>query len=439
MNAKKATLRGPERFVRDEEGGMLAYGLTALLGMLIFGGLAVDVGNAYAVRTHLAIAADSAAHAAIYTRELQSEDVAKQRALEVFEVALPPEQYGTILTVDDIEFGTWDEATRVFTPSPYSKQAVRVLAERSSQRNNSVGTFLLGLAGLDSWDVRRDSIFQTYMPTCLREGFVAEEIVDVQSNNAYTNGFCIHSNTHVEVNQSNYFAENTIVSMPDRSDLVLPESGFESNDGLAEALRDGAYRLRILDRLAEIMEGLDDPSSGYMPDYIVSSVPIELPSRNVSDADFTPGRIHTYTCSGPHKLKVANGSFLNEIVIDTNCPVELGQGTILDNAIIATSNTTVDSISAPAQVQIGRDDNCAPDGGAQLVTLGGISFPSQMRVYGGQMLAMDDIEFSAEANGIEGASFISGGTISGTSNMTMGFCGSGMEDNFEASYFRLTG
>ena len=35
------------------------------------------------------------------------------------------------------------------------------------------------------------------------------------------------------------------------------------------------------------------------------------------------------------------------------------------------------------------------------------------------MIAMDDISFAANANGIEGASFISGGNISGTSNMTI--------------------
>lgn len=425
-------------FVRDEEGGMMAYGLTALLSMMVVGGLAVDVGNAYAVRTHLSIAADAAAHAALYTRETNSAAVAKQRAIEVFESALPPQHYSTILTEDDIQFGNWDAAARVFTPDATSKYAVRVLAERSTARRNQVGTFLLGMVELDSWDVRRQSIFSTYVPTCLREGFVAEDIVDVQSNNVYTNGFCIHSNTHVEVNQNNFFADNTIVSMPDRSDIVLPESGFESNDGLERALRDGAYRLRILNRITDIKEGLDDPTT-YMPDYITSPAPIVLPSRNVTDADFTRGRIHTYTCNGAQKLKIGNGSVLNEVVIDTNCKVELGNGMILDDAIIATSNTDVDSISAPAQVQIGRNDHCAEGGGAQLVTFGGISFPSQMRVYGGQMLALDDIEFSAEANGIEGASFVSGGTISGTSNMTMGFCGSGMEDNFEALYFRLTG
>jgi hypothetical protein len=38
-------------------------------------------------------------------------------------------------------------------------------------------------------------------------------------------------------------------------------------------------------------------------------------------------------------------------------------------------------------------------------------------------IAKGDVSFAANANGIEGASIIAGGQISGTSNMTMGFCG----------------
>ena len=59
--------------------------------------------------------------------------------------------------------------------------------------------------------------------------------------------------------------------------------------------------------------------------------------------------------------------------------------------------------------------------------------------FGGQILALGDILFTANADGIEGASFVAGGNVEGTSNMTMGFCGNGMEDNFEAEYFRLAG
>ena len=136
-------------------------------------------------------------------------------------------------------------------------------------------------------------------------------------------------------------------------------------------------------------------------------------------------------------MKVAAGSMLENIVLATNCKVQFGQGVTLENSIIATTNTGDKSITAASGLQVGRNDNCATDGGAQMLTMGGMDFPADLKAYGGQLIAMKDINFAANANGIEGASFISGGRIDGTSNMTMGFCGNGMEDNFAALYFRM--
>ena len=54
------------------------------------------------------------------------------------------------------------------------------------------------------------------------------------------------------------------------------------------------------------------------------------------------------------------------------------------------------------------------------------------------MLAKGNINFSADGNGVQGASLVSGGRISGTSNMTMAHCdGRGMEQNFRMPYPRL--
>jgi len=105
--------------------------------------------------------------------------------------------------------------------------------------------------------------------------------------------------------------------------------------------------------------------------------------------------------------------------------------------VIATTNTSAKSINAPSTLQIGKNDSCAEGNGAQILTLGGVDLAADMRMYGGQIIAKGDVAFAANANGIEGASIIAGGTISGTSNMTMGFCGDGMEDSFRAEYFRL--
>ena len=68
--------------------------------------------------------------------------------------------------------------------------------------------------------------------------------------------------------------------------------------------------------------------------------------------------------------------------------------------------------------------------------MGGMQFASGLEIYGSQILAMGDVSFAAQADGIEGVSIVSNGKISGTSNMNMGFCGTGM-DVFTAEYFQL--
>ena len=426
-----------KEFSRDERGAITSLGLFIFMSMVVIGGLALDVANAMMARTQLQVAADAAAHAALYTRELKSSSEAKTVALALAEVNMPNAKFGSVLTAEDIKFGYWDEDAEAIELDSSANDAVYVDISRLESKSNSVGTYFLRMAGFDSWDIRRGAVFETYLPTCFREGFVAEDIVDVQSNNNYTNGFCIHSNTHVEVNSGNYFADNTVVSMPDKRDIVLPNSGFDSNEGLSDSLRDGSYQIRILNRLENIILSLSAGRQPYTPDYIWGTTMNILPSRNVESTDFEEHKIYGLNCTGGQTLQIAAGSILKNVVVATNCNVQFGQGVVLDNTIVATTNTSVRSMTSPAGLQIGRDDNCATGGGAQLLTMGGMDFPAALRVYGGQLIAMKSIEFAAEANGIEGASFISGETISGTSNMTMGFCGNGMEDNFAALYFRM--
>ncbi len=226
--------------------------------------------------------------------------------------------------------------------------------------------------------------------------------------------------------------------MPDKLSVVLRSSGFATNEGLPSALHDGSYLIRILSRMQDIMDDLYAGGAYYAPDYITSSGLITLASHNVGPGDIIAGLIHTISCtaSGQKVTFSARESYSNFVLI-TNCKVFFGQGVTLDNVIVATTHTGNSSLTSPSSLQLGRNDNGATDGGTQLLTMGSMKFPADLMVYGSQLIAMGDIAFSANANGIEGASFIAGGTISGTSNMTMGFCGNGMERNFEADYFRL--
>ena len=427
-------------FARAQDGAGTIFGLFLLLSSVSVAGLALDIANAYRVRTALQVAGDAAAHAALVAREFNNPSVAKATALEVANVHLPRAKYGDALIEDDIVFGHWDAETEKFEPDEYAFDAVMVSTARAQERHNSVGTYLLRFAGVDGLNIRGMTVFETYRPTCLEEGIVGEEEVVLQSGNLFTSGFCVHSNDHATLSSGNTFEERTIVSMPDRREIDLPASGMESNDGLPEALRDGSYFLRIVSRIDAIIAGVQDPTSSYYPDYIESAVAIPLGRNDKLDGDaFEEGRIHTIYCNSPEqKTSIHAGTELSKVVIWTNCEMKFGEGVILRDTVIVNESTSDKSFNTASGLQIGDDDHCASGGDAQLVTRGGVSIPAQLSMYGGQILAVGDISFEAEADGIEGASIVSGGRVEGSSGATMGFCGGkGMEHNFEAEYFRL--
>lgn len=424
------------RIRKDDKGGMTAFGVLMTIVMVGIGGIALDVANLYQARTQLQVAADLVAHAALYNRDSKTAEVAKATAIQTVYAGMPASRYGEVLTAEDIIFGTYDHATDTFTPDPLSKSAVLVTTARLMENRNAVSTYLWPLFGIDRFDVVTESIFTTFRPMCFREGFVAQGVVDIQSNNSYSNGFCIHSNTHVSLNQNNFFEPGTIVSMPDIANIDLPSSGFERNVGLQQALRSGAYRIRILNQLPAIIDNLDVFNNAWMPRYITSSVIRTVSGRRFSATNFTAGSIHVLNCTGGSATIDAN-TILQNVVIVTHCNVNFGNNVHLRNVIIATTSTGSRSFDAPQGLRVGLNDNCAPGGGAQLLTLGGMRFAADLHLYGGQLIAMGNIQFAANASGIQGASMISGGEISGTSNMDMGFCETGMEQNFEANYFRL--
>lgn len=439
------------RFARRTEGAMTELGLFFTATMIGVGGLGVDLANSMMVKTRLQIAADAAAHAALVALdETKSQATAKQVALNVAHSILPVSKYGDTIRESDIAFGSWDPVTREFKNGD-GEMAVLVNTQRLQERSNGVATYFLTFVGLYNIDVRTVSIFETYYPTCFLEGFVAKNRVDVQSNNTYGNGFCIHSNDHVEINNGNTFMEGVIVSMPDKNDLVIPSGGMESNPGLDDALRSGSYIFRVLDKLDEIQTYIDDPNSEFFrSDYVDINPVTNLPPERITldlkamkskldETQWTEGAVHELWCTGKsQKVTLPAGTLIKKGVLLTDCPVVFGSNSGIEDVIIVNTNTDEDAFSGAAGATIGRDDNCAPGGGAQLITLGGMRFPSNLQVYGGQLIAEKTISFAARPDGIEGVSIVSGDQIDGTSLINVGFCGGlGMDNNFMAAYFRL--
>ncbi|WP_229737540.1 pilus assembly protein TadG-related protein [Primorskyibacter flagellatus] len=428
--------RALRTFRQTEDGSMTLLSLYILAGVMTVSAIAIDFSYLLSARNQLQVAADAAAHAALYLRETNSADQARSKAVQVAQYSMPEASYGAVLRPSDVEFGSWDYASKTFTPDPDSVTAVRVVPGRDATRGNPVTAYLFRFLNKPLWDVTAQAVFVIHDPHCFREGFVGEDVVDIQSNNGFSNGFCLHSNTYVSVNSNNTFEAGTVVSMPDKEDIDLPRSGFVSNEGLHAALRNGYYRLRVLRQMEDIYDDLYFAYGKFLPDYITSNVPLSLSKNKLATTDFVAGRVHRITCSG-NALQIEAGSYLNKVVLVTDCPVKFGSKVTLEDAVVFTRSTDDKSISAASALQIGRNDHCAVGGGAQILTYGGLEVPSDLRFYGGQVIARLNVDFSANSGGIEGASIISGSTISGTSNMTMGFCGTGMEDNFAVPYFRL--
>ena len=438
------------KFTRKEDGAVTAFGLFLTVAALCVGGLGLDYANGVLVRTHLQTAADSAAHAALIARDLNEDpNEAKAVAILVAQTTMPPARFGDTINEDDIQFGDWDAATQVFTPDALARNAVQVRTERLASRSNSVGTLFMQFIGINSLDVRSVSVFERYYPNCFREGFVAENRVDVQSNNTYGQGFCIHSNDHVEMNNGNTFMAGTIVSMPNKADLVIPSGGETSNPGLTEALQSGAYRLRILDQMDAIIAGVEDPESPFFrTDYVdidaITGTPPRVTitsNKNISAAaDWTEGAIHTLDCVSPGKQMNFGGSndvFRRGILI-TNCIIKFGQNVALEDVVMINTNTSIKSFNSPAKFTLGVDDGCASGGGAQLVTKGGVSFTSQFNAYGAQIIAEKLVTFTSQSDSIEGISILTNDEIDANSLINVGFCGgAGMTNNFLAAYFRL--
>ncbi|PQO23948.1 hypothetical protein C2I36_04940 [Rhodobacteraceae bacterium WD3A24] len=441
------------RFREADHGAITSLGLFLALAVFMLGGLALDVANVYSQRTQIQAAADTAAHAALVARhgvrpgEFSSESEARNTALEITASNLPTARHGTSLTAEDVEFGRWSPDGSIpwserFTPEPGARQAVRVHTRRIAQRANSVPAYLFGLIGLDRWNVNTASVFEVYQPACLREGFVGESRVDVESNNEYLRGFCVHSNAYVSINQNNYFEDGTIVSMPDLDRLEIPNSGFDKNEGLEAALREDTMDIRILRETGTITEALEAGDADYLPDYIDSRTPVALTldaNNNVLTADdLAPGYIYDIACSrSGGRISVPGGEIVEGVVIVTDCNLDLGSNARFEDVVFSTRSTDANSISGASRVTFGRNDACAPGGGAQIITQGGMSFPASLGLFGAQLIAQGDVSFAARADGIQGASIVAGGEINGTSNSTMARCGTGMEGNFTVPYFRM--
>ncbi len=246
---RRSLLRSIRHLRRSEGGWVTTFTLVLLIALLGLTGFAVDVSNVMRERTLLQTTADSAAHGAILFRRTLNEADAKNRAITIATQNMPVAAFGNVLNTANVEFGTWNAATRVFTPQAGATEAVRVTTQRRGANGNAVPVFLLQFAGLDVWDVAAVSVFAGGPNPCSFNGVIGNDHVRLRQNNTFE---------HTDELDS-------IVSMPNPADLDIPSSGMEGNPGLERALRSGHMDLSALSdlgtRIAAMRGGDTTPST----------------------------------------------------------------------------------------------------------------------------------------------------------------------------------
>jgi len=128
---------------RDQRGAVLP--IMAAMVLMAAGGaaLAVDIGRAYAVKSDLQSAADSAAlAAAIMLPDVQAARKAAQRAVDR---SLP--SLNIALTSQDLDFGHWNASNHALDVENGGASAVRVIVQLSEDRGNALQTLFAGVFG----------------------------------------------------------------------------------------------------------------------------------------------------------------------------------------------------------------------------------------------------------------------------------------------------
>jgi Flp pilus assembly protein TadG len=155
-------LRRPRRYSRQQRKGIgLVWAMLVILALCAIASLAVDYGRVQLVKAQLRSAADAAALAA--GDVMQSDPAAARTAAILIAQANKSENKPVALDgTQDVEFGIWDSANRVFSPvngaNVATANAVRITARRTSARGNAIDLPFAKLIGMNTCDVSASAI-----------------------------------------------------------------------------------------------------------------------------------------------------------------------------------------------------------------------------------------------------------------------------------------
>jgi hypothetical protein len=154
--------------------------------------------------------------------------------------------------------------------------------------------------------------------------------------------------------------------------------------------------------------------------------------RTYLPTELAANRVNVITCSGGGGngrvtlLGSGTNNVFRNMAVFTNCQVRFDGNAVLEDFVLSTTDRSSSgqwAIHTASGLTVGKNDGCAPAGGAALITRGGFQAAAQTSFYGAIVRAVEEVDFQSNAVG-EGVSIISGGgKVDTNSNINMAVCG----------------
>ncbi|NOX41128.1 MAG: hypothetical protein GXP05_11620 [Alphaproteobacteria bacterium] len=434
-------------FIGDERGFVTHFALTVLILILLFSGLSLDSANSWRVRDMLQTAADAAARAG--AMDLPNEATAMDSVLELAGDNLTAANKKAI-SASSVEFGTWDNTARSFTPLDTPANAVRVTASRSKATNNAVPTFLLRLVGLTSWDVNVESVAWRSTESCSVADISSNGKVTIKSENDFYNGYCVEGAKQVKFTGDNQFDNNNSIYVTDLNKLNLPDTTSlssivgrgtsKSSSGLTygdiakvRTPISAAYEADIPALAAKYL----DPLSAIQPSYINgNSAVIKLDAKNVKYTSFAPGRVYEVQCGDGkgNKAQFFKEQDVSKVVIVSNCAISLGKESSFEDVVLVSKGAGSGSVYAAKEVVLGKDDECKAGGGVSIYAAGDVTSGKKLKLYGVVISAGGKVKLKNASNKIAGLTIAAKGDVKLDGKASFGTCKTAASSDGNVAY-----
>lgn len=425
---------GAVPFRHDESGSGTVLGLFSFVIVAVILGLMVDGTFGWRNETYLTSVTDIAAHAgAVAYAEGKTEPEIRAAIADVVEANLPRSLFGNVLdATTDIAFVRYDPATGTYGGTgPDNTVVVRL--EQSRARGNPVGTFLLRLAGVWSFDTRAVSaaVYDVNADCHPSDGIYARGKVTLTSQTDVGSGFCVHSEEQVWLPQQNVFRAGSLVTMTN-----LELCGNKCTDAANPGIVARESHMVLPDYGQVILNAYADFDSGTMSNPVVGEFFAMKPTGDQSpliaagiiagpvskgsvvtltQAEFQAlpqlpsGLTYKVTCpangSGQKTWLTFSGTtgVMEDAALITNCALDFEDGsTVRGSVVITTRDSTNATVKSSSSVTVADPSFGCDDGDRTvLMSLSKVSVPAEFVMSNVTLIVDDDVDIASATSGAE--------------------------------------